>query len=180
MLRTNPGFWFLCAVLQGNSPPAFSLVFSSSISICLSLSLSLHFLSFSLSLYLSVCLSTYYILHNVYIYFIHYTIIYLYRCTCIIYSQTWSSNLPSFYLLFYHSHCSVSFCLLFLHSPVFLLHTLPSRKRVATFFRSPSNPFSASACVHSQTTRAHTWSTAWSILRRRRNGFVKYSDFITI
>lgn len=103
MLRTNHGFWFLCAVLQGNSPPAFSLVFL--LPFLLSLSHYLHFLSFTYItctyVYIYIC-----IFHS-----LHYNI--LYRCTCVIFADIIKQ--PSFYL-FFHFHCSISFCLLFLHT----------------------------------------------------------------
>lgn len=129
MLRTNPGFWFLCAVLQGNSPPAFSLVFF------------FHFFFFffsisTLFLYHSLSFSRYIHIHvHMFIYFIHYTTEYISRCTCVIFADMIKQ--PSLRLSFYSLlsfHCSIFHTVCLSSYPL----SCASFSRVATFSRSPS------------------------------------------
>lgn len=134
MLRTNPGFWFLCAVLQGNSPPAFSLVFLFLPFLSFYLFLSLSF-SFTLSVSLSFII--YIHIHNVhmFIYLIHITLqkYVISFGTCVIFADMieHTSILSSFISLLHSFRLSS-------YTPFSLTLSCASFSRVATFFRSPS------------------------------------------
>lgn len=133
MLRTNHGFWFLCAVLQGNSPPAFSLVFL--LPFLLSLSHYLHFLSFT---YIT-CTYVY-----IYLYISFITLQYiisLYMCHIRRHNQTtFFLSLLSFSLFYFILSALSSY-------PVLLFHALPTSESQHFFAHPRSIPFSASACV---------------------------------